>query len=94
MYRNDPIIVGAPPMKPPASAGSSYFFRSVSVWQDLENMGIPGIKGVWHLKSGGSRYFTVISIEQRYGGHAKQVATAAMSSPEGAYHGRFLIRRR
>jgi len=91
MYRNDPIIVGAPPLKPPASGISTYFFRSVSVWQDLEDMGIPGIKGVWHMRGGGSRFFNVISIEQRYAGHAKQVATAAMSSPEGAYHGRFII---
>ncbi len=91
MYRNNPIIMGAPPLKPPASGVSTYFFRSASVWEDLERMGIPGIKGVWHLRGGAGRYFTVISIEQRYAGHAKQVATAAMSSPEGAYHGRFII---
>ncbi len=91
MHRNNPIIVGAPPLKPPASGVSTYFFRSASVWQDLEDMGIPGIKGVWHMRSGGARYFIVISIEQRYAGHAKQAATAAMSSPEGAYHGRFII---
>jgi 4-hydroxy-3-polyprenylbenzoate decarboxylase len=91
IYRNDPIIVGAPPIKPPASGISTYFFRSVNLWQDLEDMGIPGIRGVWHLRGGGSRYFTVISIGQRYAGHAKQVATAAMSTPEGAYHGRFVI---
>ncbi len=91
MHRNDPIIVGAPPQKPPAAANSAYFFCSVNLWQDLEDMGIPGIKGVWHLRGGGSRFFTVVSIEQRYAGHAKQVATAVMSSPEGAYHGRFTI---
>ena len=43
------------------------------------------------MRSGGGRYFVVISLEQRYAGHAKQAATAAMSSPEGAYHGRFII---
>ena len=91
MYRNDPIIVGVPPLKPPASGVASHFLRSASVWDDLERMGIPGIKGVWHLRGGSSRYFTVISIEQRYAGHAKQVAMASMSSPEGAYHGRFTI---
>ena len=91
MFRNNPIIMGAPPLKPPASEVSTFFFRSAGVWQDLEDMGIPGIKGVWHLRSGGGRYFIVISLEQRYAGHAKQVATAAMSSPESAYHGRFTI---
>lgn len=91
MFRNDPIIVGAPPMKPPASGSCSYIFRSASLWQDLDDMGTPGIRGVWHLRSGGGRYFTVVSLKQRYAGHAKQVATAAMSTPESAYHGRFVI---
>jgi len=54
-------------------------------------MGIPGIKGVWFLSPGGNRFFAVVSIEQRYAGHAKQVGTAAMSTPEGAYNGRFVI---
>ncbi len=91
MFRNNPIILGAPPLKPPASGVSTYFFRAASIWQDLEHMGIPGIKGVWQLRGGSSRYYTVVSIEQRYAGHAKQVATAAMSSPEGAWQGRFII---
>lgn len=91
LHRNAPIILGAPPLKPPASGFSTYFWRSISVWQELEKMGLYGIRGVWHLRSGGGRYFTVISLEQRYAGHAKQVATAALSTPEGAYHGRFVI---
>ncbi|MFH1123527.1 MAG: UbiD family decarboxylase, partial [Pseudomonadota bacterium] len=91
MYRNDPIILGACPLKPPASGYNVPLWAAVSLWQDLEDMGIPGIKGVWQMRSGGSRFFTVISIEQRYAGHVKQVATAAMSSPQGAYHGRFVV---
>jgi UbiD family decarboxylase len=91
MYRNDPIITGAPPLKPPASAHSTHFFKAVCLWQELEDMGIPGIKGVWQMSAGGSKYFTVISLEQKYAGHAKQVATAAMSTPEGGYCGRFII---
>jgi 4-hydroxy-3-polyprenylbenzoate decarboxylase len=91
MYRNDPVILGAGPVKPPASGYNTPLWRAVSLWQDLEDMGIPGIKGVWQMTSGGARFFSVISIEQRYAGHAKQVGTAAMSTPEGAYHGRFVI---
>lgn len=91
MYRNDPILLGAAPLKPPASGYSTPLWRAVSLWQDLEDMGIPGIKGVWQMRSGGSRFISVISIEQRYAGHAKQVGTAAMSTPEGAYNGRFII---
>lgn len=91
MHRSDPILLGAPPLKPPASGSASYVFRSANLWHELEKLGIPDIRGVWHLRAGGSRYFSVISIKQRYSGHAKQVAMAAMSGPEGAYHGRFVI---
>jgi len=91
MYRSDPILLGSPPLKPPSSGSASYVFRSANLWHELEKLGIPDIRGVWHLRGGGSRYFSVISIKQRYTGHAKQVAMAAMSGPEGAYHGRFVI---
>ncbi len=92
MYRNEPILFGAPAMKPPGSGGvATYIIHSANLWRELELLGIPGIKGVWSLKAGGSRYISVISVQQKYAGHAKQVATAAMSGPEGAFQGRFVI---
>lgn len=91
MYRNDPIILGSPPLRPPANDAPVYLFGAANLWNELERVGVPDIKGVWQLRPGGRRYFTVISIRQRYSGHAKQAAMAAMSGPEGAYHGRFVI---
>ncbi len=91
MYRNDPIINGAPPLRPPASGTATYVMRAANVWSELERLGIPGIKGVWYMRSGGSFLLAVISIEQKYAGHAKQVALASMSGVEGAYLGRFCI---
>ncbi len=91
MHRNDPILCGSPPMKPPADGSPSFITRSANLWHELERSGIPGIKGVWFMRSGGNRYLSVISIEQKYGGHAKQVAMAAMSGEEGAFQGRFVI---
>lgn len=91
MHRNDPIMVGAPPLKPPACGTPSYIMRAGNIWNELERMGIPGIKGVWNMRAGGARFLNVISIEQKYAGHAKQVAMAAISGPEGAYMGRFTI---
>jgi len=91
MYRNDPIILGSPPLRPPANDAPVYLFGAANLWNELEKLGIPDIRGVWQLRPGGRRYFTVISIRQRYAGHAKQTALAAMSGPEGAYHGRFVI---
>ncbi|MDP2720089.1 MAG: UbiD family decarboxylase [Dehalococcoidia bacterium] len=91
MHRNDPIIMGSPPLKPPSSGNCSYIMRAGNIWYELEKLGIPGIKGVWNMRAGGSRFLNVIAIEQKYAGHAKQVGMAAMSGAEGAYHGRFVI---
>ena len=45
-YRNDPIMLGAPPLKPPAS----YLpipLGAATLWEQLEKAGIPEVKGVW-----------------------------------------------
>lgn len=91
MHRSNPILVGSPPLKPPASGSASFIARAANLWSEIEKMGIPGIKGIYQLRPGGSRFLTVVSIEQRYAGHARQVGMAVMSTPEGAYHGRFVI---
>jgi len=91
LYRDNPIILGSPPLRPPANDAPVYLFGAANLWNELEKLGVPDIRGVWQMRPGGRRYFTVISIRQRYAGHAKQTAMAAMSGPEGAYHGRFVI---
>ncbi len=91
MYRNRPLINGAPPLKPPANPIAGYIMRASNLWSELERLGLPGIKGVWFMRAGGSRYISVVSIEQKYAGHAKQVGMATMSGAEGAYNGRFNI---
>ncbi len=90
MFRNNPIILGCPPLKPPANPMATYMMRASNTWYELERLGIPGIKGVWNMRAGGSRYIDVISIEQKYAGHAKQVAVAAIAGVEGG-QGRFVI---
>ncbi|MFQ5851484.1 MAG: UbiD family decarboxylase [Candidatus Binatia bacterium] len=92
IYRTDPIILGAPPLRPPGHAHApTYLLAAANIWNELERVGVPDIRGVWQLRAGSRRYLTVISIRQRYAGHAKQAAMAAMSGPEGAYHGRFVV---
>jgi UbiD family decarboxylase len=72
-HRNNPIILGQPPMKPPLNPFPIPLDTVSSVWEALERAGAQGLKGVWlHV---GSRIILVISIEQMYLGHAKQVAT-------------------
>src|SRR3990172_5577453 len=86
-YRNDPIILGAPPLKPPAS----YLplpLGAATLWEQLEKAGIPEVKGVWGFVYGGQPGpFTVIAIKQRYAGHSKQALLVAAGARAGAYGG-------
>ncbi len=91
-YRNNPIILGCPPGRPPSE---SDYYRSL-VWSallhnDLLRCGVPDIKGVWVSKMAG-QLLIIISIKQRYAGHAKQAAIAAsQGSLIGAFHGRYVV---
>lgn len=90
-YRDDPIILGAPPLKPP----NSYLpipLGAVTLWEQLEKAGIPEVKGVWGFVYGGQPGpFTVIAIRQRYAGHSKQALLVAAGARAGAYGGKFTV---
>jgi UbiD family decarboxylase len=91
-HRRDPIVVGAPPLRPPASSSASYLFRAANLWNEIERSGVSDVRGVWMMPSGASSLLAVVSVKQRYGGHAKHVATAAMSGRAGGGQlGRFVI---
>jgi UbiD family decarboxylase len=91
-FRDDPIILGCLPGKPP---NDNTFFRSplrgAVLWNDLERAGIPGITGAWSHEAGGGRMFNIIAIRQLYPGHAKQVGMAAASARAGAYANRWTV---
>jgi 4-hydroxy-3-polyprenylbenzoate decarboxylase len=92
LYRNDPIVLGCLPGKPPND--NTYFrspMRAAFVWNELERAGIPGITGVWSHEAGGGRTFNVVSIKQLYPGHATQVGMATASCHAGAYANRFVV---
>jgi len=83
-YRNDPILLGSPPMKPPRF----HFglpFRAASIWSNLETAGVTDIVGAWqHV----SQLMTVIALRQRYEGHAKRAALIAAAN---SYMGRVVV---
>jgi 4-hydroxy-3-polyprenylbenzoate decarboxylase len=90
-YRNDPILCGFPLLKP--SSGDNLHFslmRSALIWNALDEAGVPEVRSVWAHPSGG-RFLTVVSIRQRYPGHAKQAAMIASQCRSGAYLGRYVI---
>ena len=91
MHRDDPIVLGCLPGKPP---NDNTFFRSplraALIWDELERSGVPGIVGVWSHEAGGGRMFNIVAIKQMYP-HAKQVGMATASCHAGAYANRFVV---
>ena len=96
-HRDNPIIHGLltngrPPRdKVGRRIDFRSFMRSALIWQQLETVGIPDVKGVYCHPAGGSQMWIVTSITQRYVGHAKQAATIASQCHPGAQLGRYSI---
>ncbi|HEY7061242.1 MAG TPA: UbiD family decarboxylase [Chloroflexota bacterium] len=66
--------------------------RSARIWDDLDRLGVPGIKGVFaHPMAASSSAMHVISLEQRYAGHAPQVLALAAQCPAAAFFSKWII---
>ncbi|MBI2987034.1 MAG: UbiD family decarboxylase [Deltaproteobacteria bacterium] len=90
LHRNNPILQGnAPNIFHTYTLGTT-IKRSARLWTDLDQQ-IPGVKGVWNVDVCGSRAIIVISLEQKYGGHAKQAALLAAGLANTAYMWRWII---
>ncbi len=90
-YRNNPIILGCPPDRPPSD--STYYLcvmRSAMLFTALMEAGVPDVRGVWFSELG-ERFWITVSIKQRYAGHAKQAALIASQHRLGAFLGRFVV---
>ena len=86
-YRSRPILTNALMADYPSCEQSGFFsvIRSAKIWDDLDKLGIPGIQGVYaHPAAAGGFGMTVISLEQRYAGHAAQALALAAQVPGGA----------
>jgi len=93
-YRRDPILTCALMADYPACEQSLLFsiVRSARIWADLDALGVPGIRGVFSFpEAAGGFGATAVSIEQRYPGHASQVASLAAQVPSGAYYAKYII---
>jgi len=91
-HRNDPILLGCPPQRPPEEqARYRAVTRSALIRQYLQKAGVPDVKAVWAHEVGGSRMLLGVSITQRYAGHAKQAGHVAAQCHAGAYAGKWVI---
>ena len=93
-FRNNPILTNALMADYPSCEQSGFFaiIRSAKVWDDLDSLGVPGIKGIYaHPAVSGGLGMTVISLEQLYAGHAAQALALAAQVPGGAYFTKWII---
>jgi UbiD family decarboxylase len=91
-HRDDPILLGAPPGKPPHDY--SYMrtvMKSAMIHDELVSMGVPGVTAAWAHESGGGRLFIAVSIDQRYAGHSRQVGHLTANTPAAAYMNRYVV---
>jgi 4-hydroxy-3-polyprenylbenzoate decarboxylase len=91
MFRNDPIMLGVPPLKMHIPFPFSIPLMASEIWNVLEYAGIPDVTGVWFGLGLVWPVFCVISIKQGYSGHAKQAALAAASCRANTVGGLFVI---
>jgi len=93
MHRNDPILCCAPQHRP---IDETVLLKSVTgsaaIWEKLDKTDIPDVRGVWQHPAGLGVRFLVISIKQRYHGHARQALHVASSASQAAaYNGKWVI---
>lgn len=92
-HRNDPILLGVPPMGagPDEMARYRAVMRSATIKQNMTNAGVPDVQQVWCHEVGGARMFHGVSIKQRYPGHAVQAATIAAQCGGSAYASKYIV---
>ena len=85
-YRDNPILQDEAPMWPGAWRHDMGISAGLA-WDQMEKAGIQDIAGVYlHTP-----LLVVVSIRQRYGGHAKQAAHAALACSSAARNGRYIV---
>jgi len=93
-HRRNPILTNALLAEYPANETSllGSVARSAKLWDDLDRLGIPGIRGVWAVPAAANgKGMVVVSVEQRYPGHAAQVLAIAAQAPATAYYTKWII---
>jgi UbiD family decarboxylase len=92
-HRNDPIILGVPPMGggPDEMARYRAVMRSATIKQNMTNAGVPEVQQVWCHEVGGARMLHGISIKQKYPGHSVQALRIGAQCGASAYASKYVI---
>ncbi|MFQ5661287.1 MAG: UbiD family decarboxylase [Gammaproteobacteria bacterium] len=85
-HRNDPILWATTVGRPTTDTHMLMVVNRVaSLWNDLKQMQIPGIKAVYGPPGAAGRMLVIISMKPMYHGHSTQVGLAAFASVTGNY---------
>ena len=93
-HRDSPILTNALMADYPSCDMALFYSitKSARLWDDLDKYGIPGIKRVWTVPAAASGFgMVVVSLEQRYAGHAAQVLALAAQAPSAAYYTKWIV---
>jgi len=92
--RRAPVLTTALMADYPSCEIGAYYaiMRSAGVWDELEKLGVPGIRGVYAHPAAASGWgMLVVSVEQHYAGHVAQVLALAGQCPAAAYFTKWII---
>jgi UbiD family decarboxylase len=80
MYRNDPIILGCPPMIPTITPGDQAvpMYGASIAWEHLDRSGVENVTGVWAY---GRQLMVVIAVRQTAPGQARRALETAAANP-------------
>lgn len=90
-HRNDPLIIGQPPVRPTLPGRQTHIAGAAAIWDALEGAGVPGVTGVWKPSAAGTRFANVVAIRQLHAGHAKMAGLVATGAAPAAFLGRLTI---
>ena len=86
LMRKDPIFWATTVGKPVTDTHMIQSLnRTATLWMELENMKVPGIKSVYIPPESTGRFWAIVSVEQKYPGHSMHVGTAVISTTTGHY---------
>ena len=93
-HRRSPILTAALMAKYPSCEIGAYYaiMRSARILEDLRRIGVPGVVGAYAHPAAASGWgMVVVSLQQKYAGHAAQVLALAAQCPASAYYTKWII---
>lgn len=91
-HRNDPIILGAAPVRAPGRAQHLHgYMRRALLLDEMAHAGVPDVVDVGSHPVAGGSLLTVVSIKQRFPGHSRQAGMIATFSRAVGGDGRYVI---